>query len=101
MTDGYLFTVSVGVGAALLALWIELRFPSLAPESLVRRFVAVGIGCLVLQGGALGFERALTLPLASTVTSLVALAVLLSAMTFGFVTAVWLLRSLQGLGAMR
>jgi hypothetical protein len=101
VTDAHLFVVSVTVGAALLALWLELRYPSLAPEGLIRRFVAVGLGCVVVQLGGLGFERALAVPLGSTTAALLALAALLPAMTFGFLTAVWLLRSLQGLGAMR
>lgn len=101
MTDAHLFVVSVATGAALLALWLELRYPSLAPEGLILRLVAVGLGCVVMQLGALGFERALALRLGSATAALLALAVLLPALTFGFVTAVWLLRSLQGLGTLR
>jgi len=95
------FMVAVTVGAALLALWIEIRCPSLAPEALMHRFFALAAGFVVLQLGALGFERVLALPLGATGSALLASAVLLSALTFGFLTAVWLLRSLQGLGAMR
>jgi hypothetical protein len=101
VSDAHLFVVSVAAGAALLALWLELRYPSLAPEGLIRRLLALGAGCVVMQLGALGFERVLALPLGSTTAALIALAALLPALTFGFVTAVWLLRSLQSLGAMR
>jgi hypothetical protein len=96
-----MFTFSVLVGAALLALWIEVRYPSLAPKGLLQRFIAVVVGGVVLQLGAVGFERVLGLPLGSTPGALLALAVLLPAMTFSLVTAIWLLRSLQGVGAMR
>jgi hypothetical protein len=96
-----MFALAVTVGAALLAVWIEVRFPSLAPEGLTQRFLALGAGFVVLQLGALGFERVLAWPLGEPVSALLASAVLLSALTFGFLTAVWLLRSLQGLGATR
>jgi hypothetical protein len=101
VTEAHLFVVSVAAGAALLALWLELRYPSLAPDGLIRRFVAVGVGCVVMQLGALGFGWMLALPLHPTTAALLALAALLPTMTFGFVTAVWLLRSLQGLGTLR
>ena len=37
------------VGAGLLALWIDVRHPSLAPDSLSKRFVAAGCGVVALQ----------------------------------------------------
>jgi hypothetical protein len=101
VSEAHVFVVSVAAGAALLALWVEARYPSLAPKGLVPRFAALGVGCVVMQLGALGFEWMLALPLAPTTASLLALSALLPAMTFGFVTAVWLLRSLQGLGTLR
>ena len=101
MTNAELFTVAVLAGAALLAVWVEVRFPSLAPKSLIRRFIALVAGGVVLQLATVGFERVLGLPLGSTPGALLALAVLLPAMTFSLVTAIWLLRSLQGVGAMR
>jgi hypothetical protein len=90
------FVLAATAGAALLALWIEVRYPSLAPEGLMRRFVALGVGFLVLQGMPLVFERLLASPLGATASALLASASLLSALTFGFLTAVWLMRSLQG-----
>jgi hypothetical protein len=96
-----LFSISVGVGAAALALWIDARWPQLAPDALGHRFLALGLACVVIQLGVLGFERTLALSLVEHVRSLLALGVLLPAMTFAFVTAVWLLRSLQGLSTTR
>jgi hypothetical protein len=96
-----LFSVTVGIGAAALALWIDARWPALAPESLGLRFLSLGAAVALLQLGVLGFEHALALTLDAHVRALVALGVLVTAMTFAFVTAVWLLRSLQGLSATR
>lgn len=101
MSNAAVFIVAVSVGAAALAMWLEVRFPSLAPDGVVWRGVAALAGCLLVQLGATGFERVLALPIGSAAGPLLALGVLLSTMTFCFVTAIWLLRSLQGLGAMR
>ena len=96
-----MFSISVGLGAAALALWIDARWPALAPESLGHRFLALGAAFVLLQLGVLGFEHALALTLDAHVRALIALGVLVTAMTFAFVAAVWLLRSLQGLSATR
>ena len=96
-----LFSVSLGIGAAVLAIWIDVRWPSLAPESIVHRFLALGASCVLLQLAAVGFERAMGLSLVANLRSLLALGVLLPAMTFAFVTAVWLLRSLQSVSTTR
>ena len=96
-----LFSISVGLGAAALALWIDVRWPDLAPDALGRRFLALGVAFVVLQLGVLGFERTLALSLVESVRSLLALGVLLPAMTFAFVAAIWLLRSLQSLSTTR
>lgn len=101
MNDAAVFILAVSLGAAVLALWLDVRFPALAPEGIVRRGVAALAGCLLIQLGATGFERVLALSLGPAAGPLLALGVLLSTMTFCFVTALWLLRSLQGLGAMR
>jgi hypothetical protein len=101
VTDAQLFAVSVLGGAALLAVWVELRWPSLAPERLGHRVLALGLGFAALNLGPLGFERALGLPIGQPASALLAALVLLVSFTVAFVTAVWLLRSLQSLGAMR
>lgn len=95
------FALAVAVGAAVLALWLDTRFPALAPEGLPRRLLALGVGCVVMQGAPTLFAGVLGTGLQPTLRSLAALGVLLPALTIGFLTAVWLLRSLQGLGAMR
>ena len=37
------------IGAGLLALWIDVRHPKLAPDSLVKRLLAAGCALLALQ----------------------------------------------------
>jgi hypothetical protein len=76
------------VGAALLALWIDTRYPNLAPKSFPTRFLA-----------AVGAAFLLHLSPLSHASSIAAYASLFGAMLPAFVgaflTAVWLLRALR------
>jgi len=76
------------VAAALLALWIDVRFPALAPESLTRR---VGAACVafvllwavpIFGGSALAVYATL-------------FALLLPAFVAVFLAGLWLLRALR------
>ena len=96
-----LFAVVVLAGAALLAAWVDFRWPSLAPEGLLGRGLALGAACLVLQIVPLVFERMLALALPQEPRALVALVVLLAGFTFAFISGLWLLRTLRELAALR
>jgi hypothetical protein len=85
------FTLSAAFGAALLALWLDARFPSLAPRSLTARLVAAGAAYLLADGASRLFERVLDVGSAGP---LVALGVILPALVATFLTGLWLLRSL-------
>jgi ABC-type Mn2+/Zn2+ transport system permease subunit len=76
------------VGAALLALWIDTRRPSLAPDALAHRVLAAAGSLLALQLLPVftGSEAALY----ATV-----FAFLLPALVWAFLSAVWLLRALR------
>jgi hypothetical protein len=43
----YQFLVALALGAAAIALWINFRFPKLAPEGLMMAFLHVGVAMLV------------------------------------------------------
>jgi hypothetical protein len=76
------FLVTLVAGAAVLALWVDNRFPNLAPSGITRRVAAsVHAACVV---GAV--------PLEPTVASLVGIFV--PALCFAFLTSLWLLRLL-------
>jgi hypothetical protein len=82
-------TVALLVGAASLALWTDVRFPGLQPESIRTRFVHAGLSTVAV----------LTIPIPSTPGTLQLLALLglfLPALVWSFLSALWLLRSLQG-----
>jgi hypothetical protein len=74
-------------GAAVLALWVHVRFPQIAPSGFPARMLAAA-SAVVLIG---------TLPVAATVISLVGF--FLPALVFSFLTALWLLQVLADPGS--
>jgi hypothetical protein len=76
------FAVALVVGAALLALWVDVRFPKLAPRRLQMRLVVA----------ALAYVAVATIPVPPTVAGLVGL--VLPVLSLGFLTGIWLLREL-------
>jgi hypothetical protein len=84
-----ILTVALLVGAAALALWTDVRFPGLQPGSIRARFVNAGLSTVAV----------LAIPIPSTPGTLQLLALLglfLPALVWAFLSALWLLRSLQG-----
>ena len=82
------FLCAFVVGAALLALWIDVRFPKLAPESFSRRMVAAGCAMLVL-GAVPVFGGSATAVYATL------FAIVLPIMVSSLLAAVWLLRAVR------
>jgi hypothetical protein len=80
--NGATLLMALLTGAALLALWVHVRFPQLAPSGFPARVLAAA-SAFVLVG---------TLPVAATVVSLVCF--FLPALVFSFLTALWLLQLL-------
>jgi hypothetical protein len=68
------------LGAGALALWLDVRFPKLAPHGLVTRLVSAAAATVALA----------MLPVSATVLSLVG--VFVPAMAVMFLTSLWLLR---------
>ena len=85
------FTLSLFGGTAALAVWVAVRFPQLAPKSLLRRVIGAGISVAVLQ----------VAPIASSGTALLyltvfALAVILLAV---WLHALWMIQGVRDLNA--
>jgi hypothetical protein len=76
------------VGAGLLALWIDVRRPNLAPESFSNRIGAAACAWLVLQLVPV-FNGSMTAIYATL------FALLLPALVGSCLTAVWLMRALR------
>lgn len=83
------FVLVLTVGAALLALWLDARLPKLAPLTPKRVILHVAFAFLVLQTIS---------GLAGSLTLYVALfAVVLPALMYAFLTAVWFIKIAQGM----
>jgi hypothetical protein len=76
------------LGAALLALWIDVRCPGLAPVSFGKRMVAAACAFVALQAAPVMDGSA-----AAAYTTV--FGVLLPALTATFLASLWLLRTLR------
>jgi hypothetical protein len=83
-----LFTSVFVVGAGLLALWIDVRFPRLAPGSFSRRMLLAACAVLGLQ---------LTPVLSGSAVAVYAglFAIMLPVFVTALLAALWMLRSLR------
>jgi hypothetical protein len=83
-----LFLAAFMAGAAVLALWVDVRFPQLAPQSFSRRFGAACLAFLALQLAPVA--------LGSSIGAYMTIfGVLLPTFVFVFLTAAWLIRSMR------
>ena len=80
------FLIAFVTGAASIGLWIDTRFPGLAPESLMRRMLAACFALVLLEAAPVTVYSA-----AAAYATL--FGALLPAFIAVFVTAMWLLRA--------
>jgi hypothetical protein len=82
------FVLGLVVAAGLLALWIDVRHPKLAPESLGKRVLAAACALFALE-----LVPVLHGSVAELYTSV--FAILLPALVTTFLSAVWLMRAMR------
>ena len=82
------FVSALVVGAALLALWIDARFPNLAPKSFQKRMLAAI--CAVLAFGAAPVFGGSAAAVYATL-----FAIVLPLLVSSLLAAVWVLRGLR------
>jgi len=82
-----LFLVALIAGAALLAVWFDVRFPALAPQRLKNRVVVAAIAFVFVATAPIS-------PAGGLLTLATLLGVFLPALCFALLTSLWLLRSL-------
>jgi hypothetical protein len=86
------FVLALAASCALLALWVEVRFPKLAPEGLLRIFANMLVAVVGMHVAAhlvtVGADEPLT-----RFASVFALA--LPALTYVFLSTIWVLRLIQ------
>lgn len=95
------FTITLVLGAFLLAIWADARFEELRPASTRWRVVHVVAACVVLQVVSIGAGAVITehAGVARQLTGVLTL--LLPAFVYTFVSALWLLRTLAEVGFAR
>jgi len=84
-----LFIVALILGAAALGFWTDARFPGLEPSSITVRLVNAGLASFAV----------VLVPVPQSPGTLQLLAVIglfLPALSYAFLTGIWLLRTLQG-----
>jgi len=97
------FRVSTGwvvmlicVGAAAIAVWIDVRFPGIAPRALrgfaIHAAVAIGAGQLLVPAGMSALIDANSLFL----TLVAVFGIAFPALMYAFLVAVWTLKTAQG-----
>lgn len=98
--NAQVFVLALAIGAGLLALWVEVRFPKLAPSGLLRIFlnIVAAIACLHIADGLIGAAGD---QVAFRFAAVFATA--LPALTYVFLSSIWVLRLMQSslLGSVR
>lgn len=90
------FLIALTVGAGMIALWINFRFPKLAPESIRRAVVHVGAALLVGQIG-LPVLHSFIADVNPMVRALLTIFVLgLPTLVYGMLSSIWVIRIAQG-----
>ena len=87
MSNG-MFVLALAAGAGLLAVWAHVRFPSLAPKRLTLTIAHTGVALLLLNVAPLAVESRINIYLAM-------FGLLLPALVYGFVAALWMLKQAQ------
>jgi uncharacterized membrane protein len=95
MTSIQSFLLTVGLGAAAIAVWVYVRFPKLAPANLQAALLHVGAALLL---GRIIAPAALQSSGDSAASLLVVvLGVILPALVYAFLAGFWVIRLCQGM----
>lgn len=90
-----LFVGILCTGAALLALWLVVRFPELGPDDMTKALLHVGVSIVLLQlvVPAIHVIRGTGIPAAQFIVSF---GLVLPALTYVFLAAAWTIRAAAG-----
>jgi|GraSoiStandDraft_4_1057263.scaffolds.fasta_scaffold3483356_1 hypothetical protein len=92
---GSLIAIELTVGAAILALWVELRVGERRPASFQRRIAHTAAAYAVLQLAGYGLNRLVNDGTPPTLRLLFVFLLILPALIYAFVVAVWVMRTLR------
>jgi hypothetical protein len=90
------FLIALTLGAGAIALWINFRFPKLAPESIRKAVIHVG-GALLVGQVVLPVLHSLIPDVSPVVRALITTFVLgLPALVYALLSSIWVIRIAQG-----
>jgi len=92
--DPHGLVLALFLGAAVIALWVEIRFAERGPTSLSRILVHVIVAVLVLRVAMVAVQVMVGPDAAQTMIAL--FAVVLPALVYVFVTTLWVMRMVRG-----
>ena len=95
------FTVTLVLGAFLLAIWGDARLESVRPATTGWRIVHVAASCVILQVAAVGAGQLVPEGAGVDRQLIAVFAILLPVFVYTFVAGLWLLRTLAELGFAR
>ncbi len=89
-----LFVLCLALGAALIALWVDVRFPALAPTSLRPSFIHAGVAFVALAVVPIVIEPTFSAQQPLATKLVVLFGILFPALVYAFLTFKWLLKPL-------
>jgi hypothetical protein len=88
------FAAALTVGAALIAMWLDVRLEGRRPASLLRRACHLAAGVAILQVASAGLRYALGADPSDLRQFAVVFVVLLPSIVYAFLSGLWLMRAL-------
>ena len=89
------YTLALTLGAALLAIWLDTRFPGIRPKTAAQGLTHAAIGVFTMFGAAGLLAFVYGIPQWAFMTVL--LGAFLPALTYALLTFLWMLRALANL----
>jgi hypothetical protein len=89
------YTLALTLGAALLAVWLDTRFPALRPKTAAQGLTHAAVGVFAMLGAAGLLQLVYGIPEAWFMT--LVLGVFLPTLTYALLTGFWMLRALTNL----
>jgi hypothetical protein len=93
--DGSLIGAELGAGAAVLAVWAEARIGERRPTSLRARMVHTGAAFVLLQASSAALAHLIHEDTTPRMSTALVFVFFLPALTYAFLAAMWLLRTLK------
>jgi hypothetical protein len=95
------FTMTLAVGAFLLAAWADARFEQRRPATPARRVAHVAVSCVLLQLASIGVALVAPTSAGAARQFVAVFAVLLPPLVYAFLAGLWLIRTLAETGLAR